>query len=187
MLGNFPWAGLGMTSPCSGSMRKVLRRLNDLLKTHPAFQGDTKLDMIQHQTMAVESSIEQANGSHFALFVPVDQPASAQSCELKLSLFTPDGSRHAEAHLLRLSHPADVRIQLAYRQITLQRENQTYLATNGRGAMLRLPIAREKLNSRYDCLLAANMNRHFPTESSPAHRTASGNLHLGNLTFSWDR
>ena len=42
-----------------------------------------------HQTIAVESSIEHANGSYFALFRPVDPPASAQSCALKLSLFTP--------------------------------------------------------------------------------------------------
>lgn len=117
-----------------------------------------------HQTIAIESGIEHADGSFFALFQPLDPPASAQSCSLKLSLFTPDGNRHDEAHLLRLPHPVDVGIQLAYRQSRLHQENQTYLATNGRGAMLRIPVAWEKLKSRYDCLLAANMSRHFPED-----------------------
>jgi predicted glycogen debranching enzyme len=120
--------------------------------------------VMDHQTIAGESSIEQADGSFFVLFTPVKPPAAAQPGKLKLALFTPDGGQHEEAPLLLLPQPANVGICLTHRRPELLQEPQTYLATNGRGGMLRQPVAWGKLKSRYDALLAANISRRFPED-----------------------
>ena len=116
------------------------------------------------RTMAGETSIEDANGSFFALMQPVDPTAATQPCTLKLSIFSPSGTRHEAAPLLLLPRPTDIGIQRIYRRPALLGKNLTFLATNGRGAMLKLPIAWGELNSRYDCLLAANMSRQYPQD-----------------------
>jgi len=116
------------------------------------------------QTMASEASIEGANGTFFALFAPVDPPASAQPCTLRLSLFTPDGGQQMEAPLLLLARAETVRVKRIFQQADLHRKSLSFLATNGRGAMLKLPLAWAELSSRYDSLLAANMSREHPED-----------------------
>ncbi len=120
--------------------------------------------VVDQSTVAAESSFEHTDGSFFALFKPIDPPATAQSAQLILSLAASDGGRHEEAHLLLLPRPAAIEISQAYPQSTLIGQNRTFLATNGRGAMLRVPLRWGELKSRYDCLLAANMSRRFPED-----------------------
>jgi len=114
------------------------------------------------QTMASEASIEGANGTFFILFAPVEAPASAQPCTLRLCVFTPDGGQQMEAPLLLLARAETVRVKRIFQQTDLHRKSLSFLATNGRGAMLKLPLAWAELSSRYDSLLAANMSREHP-------------------------
>ena len=118
--------------------------------------------VINQQTMAAESSIAGADGTFFVLFGPLDSPASAQSCTLRLSVFGPDGGQHAQAPLLLLPRAKHVRVKRIFQQAELHRKNLCFMATNGRGAMLKLPVAWAELSSRYDSLLAANMSREYP-------------------------
>jgi predicted glycogen debranching enzyme len=115
-----------------------------------------------HKTMADEASIARTNGTFFVLFAPVDPPASAQSYTLRLSVFAPDGGQHGAAPLLLLPHAEHRRVKRVFQQSELRRKNLSFLATNGRGAMLKLPVAWGELNSRYDSLLAANISRQYP-------------------------
>ena len=114
------------------------------------------------QTMASETSIAGADGTFFVLFAPLDPPASAQSYTLRLSVFTPDGGRHAQAPLLLLPRAKHARVKRIFQQAALHRKSLSFLATNGRGAMLKQPIDWAELGSRYDSLLAANMSREYP-------------------------
>jgi len=116
------------------------------------------------QTLACETSIQRTDGSFFALFGPVDTPAKAQACSLKLSVYTPGGAQHAAAPLLLLPDAADIRIQRIFERSELLQRDLGFLATNGRGAMLKVPVSWGRLNSRYDSLLAANISREFPED-----------------------
>ena len=114
------------------------------------------------QTIANEASIARADGTFFVLFAPLPPPASAQSCTLRLTVFKPDGGQHEAAPLLLLPQAELCRVKRVFEHSDLHRENLIFLATNGRGAMLKIPVAWGNLNSRYDSLLAANMSREYP-------------------------
>jgi len=116
------------------------------------------------RTVACENSLEKADGSFFALFLPRATPETAKTWKLRLAVFEPDGSRHTEASVLLLADPARIRIKKIFQRLQLLASNLTYLDTNGRGGMLRTPISWGKLTSRYDSLLAANINASIPED-----------------------
>jgi predicted glycogen debranching enzyme len=115
------------------------------------------------KTMASEDSIERADGSFFVLLcAPAKPPAAPESCTLKLSVFTPGGGRHEEAPVLILPRAESFRVKRVFQPSEIHLNNLTFLATNGRGGMLKLPVAWGHLRSRYDSLLAANLSREYP-------------------------
>ncbi len=116
------------------------------------------------RTVAAEKSLRKGNGSYFVLFTPLDPPKSAGAYTLKMSVYSPDGVQHGEAPLLVLSKPADVGVKRNFQRPELLSENLSFLDTNGCGAMLRIPVCWTKLTSRYDCLLAGNINAEFPED-----------------------
>jgi predicted glycogen debranching enzyme len=118
-------------------------------------------------TLATEASLPQGDGNHFALFLPLAVPQSLTSCSLFLSVYqrsNPTGCEHAEARVLFLPEAADLHINPTFNHSELLDNNLNYLDTNGRGAMLRSPVAWGKLASRYDGLLGANLNPQYPAD-----------------------
>jgi predicted glycogen debranching enzyme len=119
------------------------------------------------RTIASEVSLPANARTHFALFLPLATPRTLKSCTLALSVYAPGdsaGSKHAEAPLLALPHPWDVRVKQLFKHTELLHEDFIYLETNRRGAMLRCAVSWGNLTSRYDALLAANMNPHYPED-----------------------
>ncbi len=116
------------------------------------------------QTVASENSLQIADGSFFVLFLPQTTPETAKTWILKLAVFEPEGSRHTEASVLVLADPAKTRIKKIFQRPQLLGNNLTYLDTNGRGGMLRTPVSWGRLTSRYDGLLAANINTDIPED-----------------------
>ena len=116
------------------------------------------------QTLACENSLERADGSFFALFLPQTSPDSTKTYLLKLTVFEPDGCRHEEASLLALPEPAKIKVKRRFQRSELLRKDFTFIDTNRRGGMLRIPVSWGKLTSRYDSLLAANINREIPED-----------------------
>jgi predicted glycogen debranching enzyme len=119
------------------------------------------------QTLVSETSLPQSDGSHFALFLPLAVPQSLKSCSLHLSTYQrsdPPGGRHSVARVLLLPDATDMRINPAFNHSDLLDKNLIYLGTNRRGAMLRSPVAWGELTSRYDGLLAANLNHQYPAD-----------------------
>ncbi|MBW2437143.1 MAG: glycogen debranching enzyme N-terminal domain-containing protein, partial [Deltaproteobacteria bacterium] len=119
------------------------------------------------QTLASEASLASGEKDHFVLFLPKATPRTLKSCTLVLSVYEqaePSGCRHEEAHVVLLPRAEDMRIKQAFNHSELLAEDFTFLGTNGRGAMLHCPVAWNKLASRYDGLLAANLNPQYPTD-----------------------
>ena len=77
-------------------------------------------------------------------------------CTLSLSVYDPaqpSGCQHAEGHVALLPAVKDLPVKQAFTHSELLAEAFTFLATNGRGAMLHIPVAWGELHSRYDGLL----------------------------------
>ncbi|MDJ0984288.1 MAG: amylo-alpha-1,6-glucosidase [Desulfobacterales bacterium] len=119
------------------------------------------------QTLAAEASLPTADGHHFVLLRPLKVPQTFTPCTLSLSVYDqtdPHGCRHEEAHVLLLPSAKELRIKQRFNHSELIAEDLTFLATNGRGAMMRSPVAWNRLASRYDGLLAANFNPQYPAD-----------------------
>ena len=115
------------------------------------------------RTIIQEQSFAGLNGLHMVLFTPAPLLSCSRSCRLKLSVYLPDGCEHLEASLLVLPQPeAEPCFPAYFMRHEMTDRSALFLSTNDRGAMLRAPIAWGYLTSRYDALLAANMNPHFP-------------------------
>jgi starch synthase (maltosyl-transferring) len=115
------------------------------------------------QNLAQEDALLAADGTYFALFTPLKEPRNHRALILKLAVFEPRGARHADGPLLQLSG-RDQDLKTVYSHRRLLRDGRLLLSTNGRGAMLRAAVQWGKLNSRYDALLAANLNPNHPED-----------------------
>ncbi len=116
------------------------------------------------RTLAVENSLPSADGTRFCLFLPRRSPKHLRPLSLKLAMHTPTGTQHALAALLQLPRAEDAYVRRVFGRSEFLKEPMHFLSTNGRGAMLRTPVAWGTLASRYDALLAANFNPDFPED-----------------------
>jgi starch synthase (maltosyl-transferring) len=115
-------------------------------------------------SLGCEDGLPADDGSHFALFAPLPPRGKSPFLTLKLSVFGGEGNRHIEAPLIGLSRPQDVRIRQLFGRSQLLRQRYLFLATNARGGMLRAGVSWGELNSRYDALLAANLDPEIPED-----------------------
>jgi len=116
------------------------------------------------KTLASEKSLSAADGNHFALFKPLEIPSAHHSLSLNLTVYKPEKTEHIEAPLLLLSRLNDVRIKKQFSREDILHTPLLFLGTNGRGAMMRSNILWPQLNSRYNALLAANLDPDIPVD-----------------------
>ncbi len=114
--------------------------------------------------LGYEDGLPAGDGSFFALFTPLPVRGKSWSPTLKISVFAPEGSRHIDAPLRVLARPRDVKIKHTFGRPQLLHHDFLFLATNGRGGMLRAGVSWGQLKSRYDALLAANLNPEIPED-----------------------
>ena len=96
--------------------------------------------------------------------VPCRWPARHKSRILKLSCHAPDGCVHYDAPLLYLTAADRVRVRKIFNRPIRGLATVHMLGTNGRGAMARAHAHWNRLPSRYDALLAANLDPHVPED-----------------------
>jgi starch synthase (maltosyl-transferring) len=137
-----------------------------LIRSESAFRAHI---MDGDRTIAAEVSLAGAAGNpeHFALFLPPATPGTHKAVSLGFSVYASadsDRCRHEVARLRLLPRPADVRVKQIIKHAELLHEDFIFLGTNGRGAMAHSPISWGKLTSRYDGLLAANLNPLYPED-----------------------
>jgi starch synthase (maltosyl-transferring) len=114
--------------------------------------------------LAVEDSFRLDDGMFYALFMPGTTPETHTRRALVLSVFEPDCAQHAKAPLLFLSAPEMGLVKRHLERLDGRSRSLLLLGTNGRGAMMRAPIRWGALPSRYDALLAANMDKDYPED-----------------------
>jgi predicted glycogen debranching enzyme len=116
------------------------------------------------ETLASEKSLAAADGSHFILFKPLKIPSVHRSLELRLNVYNPKKTVQVEAPLLLLSKLDDVRVKKQFNREEILHTPLLLLGTNDRGAMMRTNILWSRINSRYDALLAANLDPEVPVD-----------------------
>jgi len=136
-----------------------------LIKAHAPFNARIirkKTD--REQTLSVAASLMRSDKTHFALLMP--QPDCTHHVEaiLKLTVYGKKEYRHVDAPLLYLTRPERISIKRIFYRKKLFRTPLLFLGTNGRGAMMRAHASWGRLESKYDALLAANLNPDFPVD-----------------------
>ena len=120
--------------------------------------------MENERCKAQEKSLSCSDGSFFVLFSPLPTPKFHRSSILKLSVYKPGHYEHAEAPLFFLPRPEDAEVKRIFRRSELLNKPLLLLGSNGRGGMLRANVSWGELSSRYDALLAANLNPAYPED-----------------------
>ncbi|UCG09320.1 MAG: glycogen debranching enzyme N-terminal domain-containing protein [Desulfobacterales bacterium] len=116
------------------------------------------------RTIGSEDSLAGENGSYFALFSPLPTPTTRRSLSLNISVYSSQGCRHETANIVVLPRAGDLKIKKVFRRPELLHNKLLFLSTNSTGGMLRAPVSWGKLTSRYDALLAANINPDYPED-----------------------
>ncbi|RUA02590.1 MAG: glycogen debranching protein [Deltaproteobacteria bacterium] len=117
------------------------------------------------KVLTQEISLREANGRYFALFTHLPAPVStARRWTLALFVHQAEKTRRVEAPLLMLAAKAPEQLDRVYPQHRTAGQRHIFLDTNGRGGMLRAPVRWGELYSRYDALLAANLNPDYPED-----------------------
>jgi len=118
----------------------------------------------QDRVLSQEEGLPCRDGSFFALFSPIQTPAEHRRIKLNIAVYDPGRTKHADAHLLFLSKPENARIKRSFSRQELLENPLVFLDTNGRGAMLHIPVSWCSLNSKYDALIAANIHDEYPVD-----------------------
>ncbi len=116
------------------------------------------------KTRLTGDALCRTDGMFFALFPPLPSAEGHMHRTLKLSMFNGDGYTHTESGLLYLAAPDQVYAQKVFNRSTLNQAPLKCLGTNGRGAMMRAHAAWAQISSKYDGLLAANLNPDYPDD-----------------------
>ncbi|MBI2437906.1 MAG: glycogen debranching enzyme N-terminal domain-containing protein, partial [Lentisphaerae bacterium] len=150
-----PWPSLGHR------LAGVAAASNSSGKLAPHSAGAAERDQL---TGKQENSLPMADGRHFVIFCPGVASARPLAAWLKLSVFEPERARHETAPLLFLPAGDDLRVPLVFTHKALRGINPIILSTNGRGGMLRAGVRWAEVRSRYDALLAGNLNPDYPED-----------------------
>lgn len=119
------------------------------------------------RVVGVEKGIEKDGGGCFALFSPAPLTDTHRPMSLQLILYPDEHGKNAEygqknAYVLYLQDPRKARVNTVYSREELMDTPLTLLETNGIGGMCRASSWWGHLESKYDALLAANMNPAVP-------------------------
>ncbi len=114
--------------------------------------------------LSQEESHPCSDGSFFALFSPIPFSGIHHSCTLKISVYTPGETKHVNGPLLFLPRAVDATVKQIFDRTDLSDRSLLMLGTNDRGGMLRALVSWGAISSRYDALLAANIDPEFPED-----------------------
>jgi predicted glycogen debranching enzyme len=109
-------------------------------------------------------SLVDASGRHFALFAPLKHTKEFKTVHLKIALYSKDNLKR-ESSLLTLLPNTDINeIPVAVNNCELRKSHHLFMASNGLGGICRANVRWGEVSSKYDALLAANMNSEIPVD-----------------------
>ncbi len=116
----------------------------------------------------VTESFRTEEGTHAALTAGLPVPDGGPlHGELRVTVFKPDGrAEHVRGPILRLPHPDDKAhgVELVLAGADLRARDACGLCTNSLGSMSLVSAAWGELRSKYDALLAANLDPDVPVD-----------------------
>jgi predicted glycogen debranching enzyme len=111
-----------------------------------------------------QRSLRRPNGTFFALVKPFEIPTEHKGLLMRMTVFEPDRVRRAEASLLLLSESKDATVACTHTIEGFDEASRYAILTNEIGAMSQVREAWAKVKSKYDALLAANLNPRCPED-----------------------
>ena len=111
-----------------------------------------------------EHSLRSATGEHFVLFAPEPPPDQHERLGLEFQVFGPEACRRGRAELLRLAESRAPSVTIEAGRERIATEDLYGICTNGCGAISLVHASWGTLNSRYDALLAANLDPAVPVD-----------------------
>ncbi|MCP4117196.1 MAG: transmembrane fusion protein [Desulfobacteraceae bacterium] len=116
-------------------------------------------------TLGQEEALAMADGRFFAMFVPMDTKGRILEHVLAIRVFSSQGTREATAGLLFLPGAGSAFVPSIFSRKAIAKDPSLKLqGVNNRGGMMRAFAWWGRLESRYDALLAANINPDFPED-----------------------
>ena len=134
-----------------------------LVESHTAFRARI-MDPESSRVLAWEASLNLDDGRFHVLFRPQPTPLKHTAGTLELTVYTPEQTRHVTAPLAFLCAPEKALVEMRLDRAAWPSGPLVLLGTNGRGAMMHAPIRWGQLPSRYDALLAANLDANCPED-----------------------
>ena len=110
-----------------------------------------------------EDSLPSRNNFHWALIKPLPVSATIQRLSLNLSIYAVEKCHQVDARLMLLPSSAP-NFNLEYARRSIDGNHHRLLLTNNRGAACLLPLVWGQQYSRYDALLAANIDPELPVD-----------------------
>lgn len=111
-------------------------------------------------------SLQCADGTFFALIPPLP-PVQQEAVRLKfeIQVYTPDKSCKGYSASTLLQLPPDItKAAIRFNRAAIYGRNRSFLQGNGRGAIIHQRMELEKLDSRYDAILLANLSPDYPED-----------------------
>ena len=134
-----------------------------LVESHTAFRARI-VNPESSRVLAWETSLNLDDGRFYVLFRPQPAPLKHTALTLELTVYSPGKTRHATAPLLFLCASEKALLEMTLDRTAWPTGPLLLLGTNGKGAMMRAPIRWGQLPSRYDALLAANLDPNCPAD-----------------------
>ena len=113
---------------------------------------------------ATEESLTDSGGRFFVLLAPLSTNNGHKLFKLELRVYAPEQTARAAGQILFLGSGRQAEVQTTFSRQDCYEKPLMALGTDGRGAMLRAHSDWGLLSSRYDALLAANLNPDFPED-----------------------
>jgi predicted glycogen debranching enzyme len=118
----------------------------------------------QDRVMAIETSLFDRDARPFVLVQPPAVGDAHRLRRIEITVYAPEGAIHASSRLLCLSDGTKAKVRTAFSRQACYDLPLLVLDTDGRGAMMRVHSDWSRLESRYDALLAANLNPQYPED-----------------------
>ncbi|MFH1885681.1 MAG: amylo-alpha-1,6-glucosidase [Pseudomonadota bacterium] len=114
--------------------------------------------------LSVAEGLETEAGGWFALLCPPEAPESHERIQLQVTVYENGGGRTVNAPVLLLCPPEKVRVKKCFSRALALAGPLLALGVNHRGGMMRAHARFSELSSKYDALLAANLDPRVPED-----------------------
>ncbi len=140
-----------------------------ILVTAPCrFRAKLAHPMVQfakNEKIAIQrGSLIDNSGRHFAIFAPMHHSDKPQAITLNISMYKKENLKRHSSIITLLPKNTLNEIPLHFDNCELRKSAHLFMATNKRGGICRSNLRWGEISSKYDALIAANMNPEIPVD-----------------------